>query len=84
MAMSKRERERLGRILASLERGMAFTREVTPGQVEHCMRPDDPLAYAGQQSIAIVCKQIGSDFTLIRNARRELSAMLEPVDCEVF
>ena len=98
MAMTKKERARLERILASLERGLAyidqpnvflavksnsassleFRRTVNAGQIEHCMRRDDPMAFVGEQAIGIVDKLIGSEFTLVRNARRELSEFLAP------
>jgi len=98
MAMTKKERAALERILSGLERGlafidkpetfiarksaagaaMAFSRTVTPGQVEHVLRSGDPLAYAGEQSIAVICKDIGSEFALIRTARRDLANLLSP------
>lgn len=56
---------------------MTFKRSVTAGQVEHVIGKGDPLAYEGEQAIAVICKDIGSEFTLIRNARRELAAMLQ-------
>lgn len=100
MAMSKKERAQLERILDSINRGlgfvdkpnvflavkahgpgaMAFTRTVTAGQVEHCIRSDSPLAYAGEQSIAVVDKEIGSEFCLLRNARRALTEFLAPME----
>jgi hypothetical protein len=102
MVMSKKERERLERILDCLERGlgfvdkpstflaikaghgdaMAFSRTVNAGQVEHVLRRDDPLAYVGEQHIHVVNKHIGSEFALIRTARRELAAFLSPVTVE--
>lgn len=63
---------------ASHSGAMAFSRVVTEGQFEHCMRPDDPLAYAGEQSIAVVDKHIGSHFAGIRAARRALNEFLNP------
>ena len=98
MAISKKERAELQRILDGLNRGlsymdkpnvflavkvsgpgaMAFTRVVTAGQVEHCIRPDSPLAYEGEQSIHVVDKHIGSEFALIRSARMRLMEFLEP------
>jgi hypothetical protein len=98
MAMSKKERARLERILQYLDRGiayldqdttfvarkvhgpgaMAFSRVVTVGQVEHCIRSDSPLAYAGEQSISVIDKHIGSDLVLLRNARCELAYFLAP------
>lgn len=102
MAISKRERERLERILSSLERGlafidkpgtflatkashggaMAFSRNVTQGQVDHVLPRNDPFAYAGEQHVSLIDKHIGSEFALIRNARRELAAMLSPIERE--
>lgn len=102
MAMTKKERATLQRILSSLDRGLAFVdkpstflatkahpssgmtfrRTVTAGQVEHCLRRDDPFAFEGEQAISIIAKDIGSEFTLIRNARRELRGLLEPVAIE--
>jgi hypothetical protein len=62
---------------ARMAGAMAFTRTVTEGQVEHCMSPSDPLAYPGEQSIAIVAKDIGSEFVCIRTARRHLAEFLK-------
>ncbi|WP_374139441.1 hypothetical protein [Sphingomonas sp.] len=99
MAMTKKERATLQRILSSIDRGlafvdkpttflavkthpssgMAFCRTVTAAQVEHCLRSDDPLAFEGAQTLYVIAKDIGSEFTLIRNARRELRDLLEPI-----
>lgn len=56
--------------------GMAFKRTVTAGQVEHVLRRDDPLAFEGEQAISTIAKDIGSEFTLARNTRRELARFL--------
>jgi hypothetical protein len=57
---------------------MAFERHVTAGQVQHCMRSDDPLAYEGEQFLHVIDKHIGSEFALVRNARRHLATFLNP------
>lgn len=57
---------------------MTFQREVTPGHVEHVLSPRDPLAYAGTQALSVIAKDIGSEFVLIRTARRELLQLLRP------
>lgn len=67
--------DKLAAFLATKARNsgaLAFTRIVTAGQIEHVLGRDDPLAYPGEQSIAIVNKHIGSDFALARRARDRL------------
>lgn len=56
---------------------MAFSRHVTQGQVDHVLPSSDPFAYVGDQHLRIVNKEIGSDFALVRNARRDLAQFLE-------